>query len=174
MLEGRNAEVVWIGLGSNLGDKFKNLGKAALELSVLPGSSLLAVSSVYRTEAVGVGYSSEFYNAVIGLLTGLEPSELLTECMRVELELGRDRSVADRLIDIDILLYGSQIVMLRNLSVPHPKMEERRFVLEPLVEVAPKLIHPIHKVSIKTLMDNKIWRQPVEKLDKPLLPAWGS
>ena len=167
------AEVAWIGLGSNLGDKMKNLTQAAMELSVIPASSLLVCSSVYKTEPVGKGYSSEFYNAVVGVLTGMSPGELLAECMRIELELGRDRSIDDRLIDIDILLFSDQIIATRGLVVPHPKMEERRFVLEPLVEVAPKVVHPIHQVEVYKLMETKLMDQPVEKIDRPLLPALG-
>lgn len=167
------AEVAWIGLGSNLEDRIKNLTQAAMELSIIPSSSLLICSSIYKSEPVGKGYSREFYNAVVGVLTGLSPGELLAECMRIELELGRDRNINDRLIDIDILLFSDQIITTRGLVVPHPKMEERRFVLEPLVEVAPKVVHPIHQVEVYKLMETRIMDQPVEKIDQPLLPALG-
>lgn len=167
------AEVTWIGLGSNIGDRVKNLTQAAMELSVIPASSLLICSSIYKSHPIGLGYTREFYNAVVGVLTGLGAGELLAECMRIELELGRDRRVDDRVIDIDILLYSDQIITTQGLVVPHPKMEERRFVLEPLVEVAPKVVHPVHQVEVYKLMETKLMDQPVEKIDQPLMPALG-
>lgn len=173
MAHGRNAEVAWLGLGSNLGDLVLNLTHAALELSVLPGSSLLAVSGIYRTRPLGEGFTGDFYNAVVGLLTGLDPEELLTHCLDIEERLGRDRSKADRTIDIDILLFGNRVIQSGHLTVPHPRMLERRFVLEPLSEVAPNVIHPLEQRQVRYLLEDRVWPEKITKLRQPLLPAWG-
>jgi 2-amino-4-hydroxy-6-hydroxymethyldihydropteridine diphosphokinase len=173
MVAGRNAEIAWIGLGSNVGERIVNLARAATDLSLLPHTSLFANSSIYKSPPFGTGFTADFYNAVVGLLTGLQPDELLSECLKLEAEMGRDRKQQDRTIDIDILLYGDQIISTANLTVPHPEMEKRRFVLEPLAEVAPKVIHPIHKIEIRHLLEDRSWTQPIEKLRQPLIPTWG-
>lgn len=173
MAHSRNAEVAWLGLGSNLGDLVLNLTHAALELSVLPSSSLLAVSGIYKTRPLGEGYTHDFYNAVVGVLTGLDPQELLVHCLDIEERLGRDRSIPDRTIDIDILLYGNRVIQSEHLTVPHPHMLERRFVLEPLSEVAPNVMHPLEKRQVRYLLEDRVWPEKITKLRQPLLPAWG-
>lgn len=173
MFEGRDTTIAWLGLGSNKGERVVNLTRAAVELSILPMSSLLAASSVYRSAPVGPGFSDDFYNAAVCLMTALPAEELLDQCLRIERELGRDRSTLDRTIDIDLLLYGSDVINAANLVVPHPRLLYRRFVLEPLVELAPDLIHPVFEKPMRQMLRDLGEDQPVERLDQPLLPAWG-
>jgi 2-amino-4-hydroxy-6-hydroxymethyldihydropteridine diphosphokinase len=173
MFDGRDTTIAWLGLGSNLGERVVNLTRAALELSILPMSSLLAASSVYRSVPVGVGFSGEFYNAAVCLLTALPADELLENCLRIEQELGRDRNFLDRTIDIDLLLYGTAVINAPHLVVPHPRLLYRRFVLAPLVEMAPELMHPVFEQPMRAMLEALGEDQPVERLDQPLLPAWG-
>ena len=165
-MENQRNETAWIGLGSNLGDGVANLQSAARELITLPGHELLKSSSIYKTEPVGEGYGDDFYNAVISMRTPLPPRELLKVCLRIEAELGRDRvASSDRAIDLDILFYGDVILSDPFLILPHPRIADRRFVLEPLVEIASKLIHPVFQVTVSELLKNLGKGQRVEKLD---------
>jgi 2-amino-4-hydroxy-6-hydroxymethyldihydropteridine diphosphokinase len=138
---------VYIGLGSNLGDREANLDRA---LDVLDGSippSLIYCSGFYETEPVGVIDQPNFLNAVASVDPAkLSPREVLDRLLEIERELGRDRSKEQRwgprIIDLDLLLYGDEVIDEPGLTVPHPRLAERRFVLEPLVELAPKLVLP--------------------------------
>lgn len=134
---------VYIGLGSNLGDRESNLRTAAALLN--RAGRVTVLSSLYCTEPVGFGDQAEFLNAVAAVETDLGPLELLTLCQRIEDELGRRRAVrwGPRTVDLDILLYGDRTVRDAALVVPHPRMAERRFVLAPLAEVAPRVVHPV-------------------------------
>lgn len=167
------AEVAWIGLGSNQGDRIVNLTHAAADLSVLPGTSLLAASSIYRTEPLGEGFAEDFFNAVVGIRTTLSPLQLLKACGDIEVAFGRDRSRADRMIDLDILLYGDVVLETPGLTVPHPKMAQRRFVLEPLAEIAPETIHPLTNVTVAEMLSGIEEQQRVERLQQPLFPVAG-
>lgn len=135
---------VFLGLGSNLGDR-----KAALERALLllagRGFRPLARSSFYETEPVGGPPQDWFLNRVVGGETALQAEALLEACLEVEEEMGRMRLVRNgpRLIDLDLLLYGDLCRQGPRLTLPHPRLQERRFVLVPLAEIAPQLRHPL-------------------------------
>ena len=130
--------VVYIGLGSNLGDREQRIG-AALELLAQGGDIEVAtVSSLRETDPVGYEQQPRFLNGVAAIRTELEPRALLARLQEVELELGRERSgprFGPRTIDLDLLLYGDEQIDEPELVVPHPRLTERRFVLEPLAEL---------------------------------------
>jgi 2-amino-4-hydroxy-6-hydroxymethyldihydropteridine diphosphokinase len=139
---------VFLSLGSNVGDREANL-RAAIER--LPA---LRVSPVYETEPVDYTDQPWFLNLVVEMDTGLSPLELLAMTSRIEQELGRVRTVAKgpRTIDIDILLYGDAVVSTPELEIPHPRMAERRFVLAPLADLAPDLLHPVSHLTIRRML----------------------
>jgi 2-amino-4-hydroxy-6-hydroxymethyldihydropteridine diphosphokinase len=134
----------YLGIGSNVGDRLRNLRRAVDALTEADGVVVSRVSSVYSTEPVGYTEQPEFLNAVIAVDTDLSPEDLLRLALRVEEEGGRERSVrwGPRAIDIDILIYGDLEIHRPYLEIPHPRLAERRFVLEPLAEVAPDLRLP--------------------------------
>ena len=136
----------YIALGSNLGDRELNLLRAVAEVGKLPESKVTALSSFYETSPVGVVAQKAFYNAVLRLSTGLDATTLLRRLLRIEDEaFKRVRTVAQgpRTIDLDLLLYGSAVINGETIVVPHPRLTERRFVLQPLCEIAPEVIHPL-------------------------------
>ena len=141
---------VYLGLGSNLGDREDNIQKT-LSLIERRIGKIVAVSSMYRTEPVGFESDNYFVNAACILQTELSPLEVLEYTQVVEKELGRNvKSINgkyhDRIIDIDVLLYDSLIVEYPHYILPHPHLHERKFVLEPLAEIASHIVHPIlHK-----------------------------
>ncbi len=126
-----------IGLGSNLGDRAQHIAKATAALAEL--GRLVRVSSLYETAPIGGPDQGPYLNAVAVIDTELTAHELLERCLAIEREAGRERRErwGPRIIDLDVLLYGDQAVVEDDLSVPHPRMTERRFVLEPLLEVWP-------------------------------------
>ena len=134
---------VYLGLGSNLGDKRGNIERAVERLCEI--STGLTVSSMYETAPVGVTLQPSFVNAVCGMWTGLSVFKLLREIRGIQREAGVRGPVLNgpRMLDIDILLYGSLVVDLPHLTVPHPRMKEREFVLRPLAEIAPGVVHPV-------------------------------
>lgn len=142
----------YIGLGSNVGDRAANLRKA-VELLAAAGR-VTKVSSFYCTEPVGMEDQEEFLNAVAAIETDLAPDKLLTLCQGIEQELGRNRDVrwGPRTIDLDILLHGDRVVQTADLTVPHPLMAERGFVLVPLCEIAANVVHPVLKKAAKRLL----------------------
>jgi 2-amino-4-hydroxy-6-hydroxymethyldihydropteridine diphosphokinase len=133
--------LVFVGLGSNQGDPAASLADAIAGLGALPGTSLVACSSVYRTAAVGYVDQPDFLNQVVALQTTLAPLELLEAGQALEARAHRERTVrwGPRTLDIDILWYDGMTLGGTRLSLPHPRLEERRFVLEPLAELAPAL-----------------------------------
>lgn len=135
---------VYVSLGSNLGDRRANLEAAVEKLEQEPGVRVLRRSSLYDTEPVGVADQPWFLNAVLEIETELAAGELLRKLKRIEWELGRQpgRRWGERLIDLDLLLYGEQSVAEPGLIVPHPEMWRRLFVLVPLAELAPDLRAP--------------------------------
>jgi len=156
---------VYLGLGSNLGDRQHNLDEA-LEL-ISQRVRLFEVSSTYDTEPVGNPDQPRFLNLVIRIQTRLAPLELLTLVKGIEAKLGRtkDKPNAPRSLDIDILFYGDQVIKNRQLVIPHARLTERAFVLVPLAEIAPKLIHPVSgKTAEKLLAELKQGVQSVLKL----------
>jgi len=132
----------FLGLGSNLGDRAGLLAGAVAALERL-GSA--ARSRWYETAAVGLPGAPPFLNGVVRLVTTLSPDELLRQTREIERGLGRDslRRAGSRTIDIDILLYGRQVVSRPGLEIPHPRLHQRAFVLVPLAELAPDLVHPV-------------------------------
>jgi 2-amino-4-hydroxy-6-hydroxymethyldihydropteridine diphosphokinase len=136
----------YIGLGSNQGDRELNLLRAVAELGKLPDSRVRGLSPFYETSPVGVAEQPDFFNAVLRLSTRLSPLELLHRLQRIETNVfHRTRSLrwGPRTMDLDLLLYGDVVLTGDELTIPHPAMAERRFVLHPLADLAPDLRHPV-------------------------------
>jgi 2-amino-4-hydroxy-6-hydroxymethyldihydropteridine diphosphokinase len=147
-------KMVFLGLGTNMGNRAENLSKA-VECIEFEIGRVLKTSSVYETEPWGFHSEEQFLNMVVKVETKLGPAELLTKILSIEAFLGRKRKekqYVSRIIDIDILLYEDQIIDDGNLKIPHPLMHERRFVLEPLCEIEPDLVHPVLRKSIRDLL----------------------
>jgi 2-amino-4-hydroxy-6-hydroxymethyldihydropteridine diphosphokinase len=146
-------KIVYLGLGSNIGDR-EALLRSALERLDTNVLRLLRVSSVYETEPVGLREQAWFLNLVAEFETELFPKQLLQRTKRVESELGRKRTVPNgpRTIDIDILLYGNSVVKAEELEIPHPRYGERRFTLAPLVELKPDLRDPVTGKTVADLL----------------------
>jgi 2-amino-4-hydroxy-6-hydroxymethyldihydropteridine diphosphokinase len=136
--------VAYVGLGANLGDPRRQLETAIAELESLPDSRVSAVSSIYRSAPMGYRDQPDFLNAVVQVDTGLSPEALLGELRAIEARHGRERPFASapRTLDLDLLLYGDRVVDSPALVLPHPRMHERAFVLEPLIEIAPRAVVP--------------------------------
>lgn len=144
---------VYLGLGTNLGEKEANLRTAINEIEKRIGK-IYSLSAFYTTEPWGFVSENTFKNAVCCIETSLSPDELLKETQSIEQEMGRSKKTtnhiySDRLIDIDILLYDNIIYSTPELTIPHPLICERDFVLKPLIEIAPEIIHPITGKKIK-------------------------
>jgi 2-amino-4-hydroxy-6-hydroxymethyldihydropteridine diphosphokinase len=144
----------FIALGSNLGDRAEALSSAISHLSSL--GRVVARSSLYETEPVGLQDQPAFLNAVVALETQAEPLPLLRELLAIERQLGRDRTHSPlkgpRTLDLDLLLMGDRIVADEELSLPHPALAQRRFVLAPLAEIAPQLRHPKNNQTMADLL----------------------
>ena len=144
----------YVGLGSNMGDRERMLWSAVHMLAFNPEVDVVAVSSIRETEPVGIADQPRFLNAAAAIETELESRALLELLLSIERELGRTRDgprFGPRTIDIDLLLYGDEIVDEPGLTVPHPRLHERRFVLEPLAELDPGLTVP-EKGSVQALL----------------------
>ncbi|MGY4385102.1 2-amino-4-hydroxy-6-hydroxymethyldihydropteridine diphosphokinase [Pedobacter sp. UYP24] len=144
---------VYLLLGSNLGDRMTLLREATREVELQIGK-VFAISSYYETAAWGNTEQPSFLNLAVGLNTFLPPFSVLEQALAIEEHLGRIRleKWGSRLIDIDIIFYDDLIIDNDRLRIPHPEMANRRFVLGPLAEIAPKLIHPISKKSVATML----------------------
>jgi len=155
--------VVYLGLGSNQGDREENLGKALTSLS--QGVNLEQISSIYETEPVGYTEQPLFLNLVCRVTTDFPPGELLHLVKDIEMGMGRIPSFPDapRLIDIDILFYGNEIIDFPDLTIPHPRLAERAFVLIPLSEIVLDMVHPKLGMSIAKLANNVAGRDGVRK-----------
>lgn len=146
----------YIALGANLGDRQANIEAALQRLSSTPGLEVIRVSSLLDNPAVGGPPDSPpFLNAAAELLTTLSPEQLLHRMQEIEQELGRVRREkwGPRTIDLDLLLYGPQVSRSDELTLPHPHMHERRFVLQPLVEIAPDVVHPVLNRTMLELLE---------------------
>ena len=145
--------IAYIALGSNLGDKEANL-RQALKMLLVKGLQIRYVSSFFKTEPYGVTDQTEFINAVACVKTDLAPEKLLKLLLDTELEMGRVRlrHWGERNIDLDLLLYDDLIYYSEKLVLPHPDMQNRLFVLQPLSEIAADKIHPVYKKSIQNLL----------------------
>ena len=145
---------VLLGLGSNLGDRREFIERAARLIDEIEGVELKSISSLIETEPVGGPPQGRYLNGAAELETALEPRDLLARLQEVEAELGRVRKVLNgpRNIDLDILLFGDLVVEAGDLVLPHPRMCERAFVLEPLNEIVPGRVHPIKRKSIEELL----------------------
>jgi 2-amino-4-hydroxy-6-hydroxymethyldihydropteridine diphosphokinase len=151
------ATTVYIALGANLGDRRQNIRAALDALAQTDGISLTRVSSLIETSAVGGPPDSPpFLNAAAEVQTTLGSHALLHRTLEIEKNLGRVRRQKwePRLIDIDLLLFGDQIISSQELVIPHPLMHERRFVLQPLAEIAPEAVHPTLQMTIAGLLQN--------------------
>jgi 2-amino-4-hydroxy-6-hydroxymethyldihydropteridine diphosphokinase len=135
---------VYIGIGSNLGEKHENCLKAIEMIEEIPGCETVKQSDLYLTKPVGVEDQDWYVNGVITLQTNISPQDLLHHLMSIEEKMGRVRRERweSRIIDLDILFFGQEIIHEENLTVPHPRLHLRRFVLIPMTQIAPDFIHP--------------------------------
>ena len=145
---------VYIGFGSNIGDRLAYIQNAIHALSETEGITLQKVSSVYETDPVGYETQAQFLNGVVSIQTNLPPLTLLGTLKDIEASVGRQHRIrwGPREIDLDILIYGDLCLRTEKLVIPHPEMHLRGFVLAPLAEIAPALVHPVLKESIQALL----------------------
>ena len=150
-----NINTAYIGLGSNLGNRQEHLQDALSRLGKLPTIEVAQVSSLYETDPIGVTDQPEFLNAVAEIRTSLTALELLDVLLNLENTLGRVRTIrwGPRVIDLDLLLYGQQQIDLPTLTVPHPRLHERAFVLVPLVEIAPQVVLPGQGKTVREIAE---------------------
>ena len=146
-------QTVYLSLGSNVGDRARNLQDAIAALGKA-GAQVVRASSVYETEPVDYLDQPWFLNCAVEAETELAALDLLRTLREIEVQMGSKKLIAKgpRLIDIDILLYGNQVIDRPELQVPHPRMHLRRFVLQPLAEIAPSVQHPVSQLSISDLL----------------------
>ncbi|MBI3524272.1 MAG: 2-amino-4-hydroxy-6-hydroxymethyldihydropteridine diphosphokinase [Betaproteobacteria bacterium] len=149
------ASVAYVALGANLGDPLATIAAAMTALTDIPATRLAATSSLYRTAPVGLKNQPDFINAVVALETSIAPHDLLAALFAIEAHFGRSRSVpnAPRTLDLDLLLYGESILADAQLTLPHPRMHSRAFVLAPLLEIAPDCRIP-GLGAARTLLDD--------------------
>ena len=159
---------VFLSLGSNVGRRPDNLRRAVRLLAAEPGVTVVGTSKLYSTSPVGYTTQREFINGAVELRTRLSPRDLLGRLGEIELRMGKSTPFRNgpRVIDIDLLLYGGRVIRERGLQVPHPRMHRRRFVLEPLAELAPRVVHPVLRRTAARLLGE----QGTEERVRP----WGA
>ncbi len=162
--------IAYIGIGSNVGDKVRHCERAVSEILKVDQHKLLAKSSFFKTQPIGYPDQDWFINGVIKIETDLSPHELLRDLKAIELKLGRKKTFhwGPRLIDLDLLFFDHEEIKTPELSVPHPHLHERQFVLIPMAEIDRDFIHPVFKMTIQQLLNNLQEDQGVEKF-QPLL-----
>jgi len=160
-------ERVFIGIGSNKGERRKNCLRAMESLKEAPQLKFIEVSPFYETAPWGLAGQRPFVNAVIELRSKLGPMALLTFLKGLEKTLGRERSRrwGPRVIDLDILFFGSRLIDGPRLTVPHPRLHERAFVMVPMGDIAPEFIHPFFKISIRGLLSGMSVAAAVKRLE---------
>jgi 2-amino-4-hydroxy-6-hydroxymethyldihydropteridine diphosphokinase len=155
--------LVYLSLGSNIGNREAHLREAIRRLE--SAGKLRSVSSIYETEPVEFTDQPQFLNCAVALETSSTPEQLMLQLLTIEKAMGRQRiqKKGPRTIDLDILLYGDEVVDTPGLTIPHPAMQHRRFVLEPLAEIAPEVRHPVLKKTVRRLLDELPPGQEVQK-----------
>jgi 2-amino-4-hydroxy-6-hydroxymethyldihydropteridine diphosphokinase len=160
----------YIGIGSNIGNRLQHLQEAVQRLAKLNGTSVAGVSRIYMTEPVGDTAQERFYNGVVLLDTSLDPEALRQCCKKIEGELGRPSTYmrwSPRVIDLDILLYDDLCISTETLSIPHPEMPDRKFVLVPLLDISNPL-HPGSGETVRRLLDRCSDRSVLIRLKETL------
>lgn len=149
--------IVYLGLGSNLGDRVGYVQQATSLLAGVEGVKIIRTSSLYETQPWLEKETTWYVNAIVEIKTTLTPHDLLSECLRIEKQLGRNRNnenpLGDRTIDIDILFFNKDILNEDDLQIPHKYIHQRAFVLVPMLELNPDFVHPILEKSIADLHD---------------------
>jgi len=156
---------IYLSLGSNIGDRAANIARALEGLS-RRGVRITRESSTYETEPVEFREQDWFLNSVAEARTDLSPPELMNAILAVERTLGRERRIpkGPRIIDIDILLYGDEVIRTPEVEIPHPRMAARRFVLVPLAEIAPDAMHPVLQKTVTQLLTQTSDRSAVDRV----------
>jgi 2-amino-4-hydroxy-6-hydroxymethyldihydropteridine diphosphokinase len=156
-------KLAYLSLGSNLGDRSQHL-EAAIRLLHRPDLKILRRSSLYETEPQDLTTQPKFLNLILEIATTLFPRQLLSRIQKVEGRLGRRRLVdkGPRAIDVDIVLYGSAVMDTPALTIPHPRMQDRRFVLEPLAELLPDLRHPVTRETCRAMLSRVASQQAIK------------
>jgi 2-amino-4-hydroxy-6-hydroxymethyldihydropteridine diphosphokinase len=157
-------KIAYLSLGSNVGDREAQLRDAQVRLST--AGRVIALSYFYETEPVEFTQQPLFLNCAVAIETNATPQQLMSAILRIEEEMGRRRvqRKGPRSIDIDILLFGDAIMESNELTIPHPAMHQRRFVLEPLAEIAPEVLHPVFTKTIRELLDQLPEGQAVRRI----------
>jgi 2-amino-4-hydroxy-6-hydroxymethyldihydropteridine diphosphokinase len=155
------AHTAYIALGSNLGDRRAQIESAIDELKKLPGTSVVAISSLIETDPVGPPGQGQYLNAAAAVRTSRSPRQLLDDLLGIEKAHGRDRSReaarwGPRTLDLDLLLYGELVMDEPGLTLPHPRMHEREFVLRPLAQIAGDVVHPVLRLPIRSLLERVV------------------
>ena len=162
--------IAYIGIGSNLGDRLEHLRRAVDKLTYI--GQVSRVSPVYETTPVGIREQALFLNAAVEVATDLRPQEIVEGLLRIEKALGRDRDDnqrnGPRLIDLDLLLLGDTTSSDSAAQVPHPRMHLRRFVLQPLNDLAPELVHPVERRTVRELLSELDSDEQAALLAEPL------
>ena len=151
-----STHAAYIGFGSNIGDRLAHIQNAIHALSETEGITIQKISSVYKTDPVGYETQAQFLNGVVAIQTHLPPLSLLHTLKNIETAIGRQHRIrwGPREIDLDILIYGDLCLQTGKLVIPHPEMHLRRFVLAPLAEIAPDVVHPVFQETVQTLLEH--------------------